>query len=150
MNIHVKKIDKNLEEYIEIGCHVHDGRIDDIIRFVKGIGGSVSGVKDEKRYEIPVSEIFYIESVDNRTFLYTMDNCFETSVKLYEFEELLKGRCFLRISKSVVLNTMKAEAVKPALNGRFSCQLQNGESVIISRKYVRDFKEFISGRGVRA
>ena len=150
MNISIKKIDKNLEEYIEIGCHVRDGRIDDIIWFVKGLGGSVSGVKEEKRYEIPVSEIFYIESVDNRTFLYTRDNCYETSVKLYEFEELLKGKCFLRISKSVVLNTMKVESIKPALNGRFSCLLQNGESVIISRKYVRDFKEFISGRGVRA
>ena len=110
MDINVKKIGETEEEYIEIGCHVRDGRINDIVRFVENLEG----------------------------------NCYETTRKLYEFEELLKGRSFLRISKSVVLNIMKVDSIKPALNGRFSCILRNGEEVIISRKYVNPFKEFIS------
>ena len=43
-----------------------------------------------------------------------------------------------------MLNIMKVDSIKPALNGRFSCILRNGEEVIISRKYVNPFKEFIS------
>ncbi len=82
--------------------------------------------------------------MDNKTFIYTSKECYETARKLYEFEELLKERNFLRISKSVVINIMKVESIKPALNGRFSCRLLNGEEVIISRKYVNPFKEFIS------
>ena len=144
MNIKVKKIGESEEEYIEIGCHVRDGRVNDIVRFVENLDGSVSGTKDDKKYAVPVAEIFYIESVDNRTFIYSSKNCYETARKLYEFEEILKGRSFLRISKSVVLNIMKVESIKPALNGRFSCRLRNGEEVIISRKYVNQFKEFIS------
>ena len=144
MKIDVKKIDGSIEEYIEIGCHARDGRVNDIVRFVENLDGNISGTKGGKRYAIPVSEIFYIESVDNKTFIYSSKDCFETAVKLYEFEELLGDRYFLRISKSVVLNIMKAEYVKPALNGRFSCRLVNGEEVIISRKYVNPFKEFIS------
>lgn len=144
MNINVKKIGENEEEYIEIGCHVRDGRIDDIVRFVENLDGNIGGIKGDKRYAIPVSGIFYIESVDNRTFIYSSKDCYETPRKLYEFEELLKERNFLRISKSVVLNIMKVESIKPALNGRFSCILGNGEEVIISRKYVNQFKEFIS------
>ena len=91
-------------------------------------------------------DIFYIESVDNRTFLYSSKDSYETNLKLYEFEELLKERGFVRISKSVIVNVMKADSIKPAFNGRFLCKLTNGEDVIISRKYVAGFREFISGR----
>ena len=146
MNINVKKIGGSEEEYIEIGCHVRDGRVDDIVRFVESLDGNIGGMKGDKRYAVPVTEIFYIESVDNRTFIYSSKDCYETSRKLYEFEEVLKARNFLRISKSVLLNIMKVESIKPALNGRFSCRLLNGEEVIISRKYVGTFKEYISGK----
>ncbi len=144
MEIKIKKIDGSEQEYIEIGCHRENEKVDEIVRFVRNLDGSISGSIDDKKYEIPVSDIFYIESVDNRTFIYTSNNTFSASMKLYEFEDLLKMRSFLRISKSTVLNIMKVESVKPALNGRFMCRLKNGEEVIISRKYVSDFKEYIS------
>jgi DNA-binding LytR/AlgR family response regulator len=64
---------------------------------------------------------------------------------LYEFEELLADRSFARISKSVVVNLMKITSIKPALNGRFLCQLKNNENVIISRKYVAEIKERLRG-----
>ena len=51
----------------------------------------------------------------------------------------------MRISKSVVVNLMKIKALKPAMNGRFSAVLSNGEEVIISRKYVPCLKEKIRG-----
>lgn len=144
MDIRIRKIDQSEKEYLEIGCREKDARVYEIIRFVKNLSGNVSGSEGDKQYEIPVVDIFYIESVDNRTFIYTINKSYETSRKLYEFEELLKERRFLRISKSVVLNVMKVESIKPALNGRFLCKLRNGEEVIISRKYVAPFKEFIS------
>ena len=34
-------------------------------------------------------ELFYIESVEKRTFLYTQDGVFETPLRLYELEERL-------------------------------------------------------------
>ena len=40
-------------------------------------------------------------------------------------------------------------SMKPALNGRFCATLMNGEDVIISRKYVQEFKEKIRGGGKR-
>ena len=146
MEIKVRKIDGEEREYIEIGCHAEDSRVRSIVRYVKSLDGSVSGSKGERIYEIPVVDIFYIESVDDHTFIYTCKDSFETNLKLYEFEELLKDKCYLRISKSVILNIMKADSIKPALNGRFLCKLTNGEEVIISRKYVSEFRSFISRR----
>lgn len=149
MEIKVRKIGGQEQEYIEIGCHAEDTRVKSIVRFVKGLDGSVPGSKGEHIYEIPVVDIFYIESVDDRTFIYTHKDSFETNLKLYEFEDLLKEKGYLRISKSVVLNLMKVDSIKPALNGRFLCKLTNGEDVIISRKYVPEFREFISRRAGR-
>ena len=58
----------------------------------------------------------------------------------YEIEHLPEEKQFLRVSKSVIVNLMKIKAIKPALNGRFIAVLQNGEEVIISRKYVSALK----------
>lgn len=143
MEIRIKKIDGEIQEYIEIGCREEGSKVKAIVRFVKGLDGSVSGSKGDKIYEIPIVDIFYIESVDNKTFIYSSKDNYETSLKLYEFEDLLKEKSFLRISKSVILNVMKVDSIKPALNGRFLCKLTNGENVIISRKYVSEFKDFI-------
>ena len=40
---------------------------------------------------------------------------------------------------------MKVRSIRPALNGRFMCQLVNDEKIIISRKYVPEIKERLKG-----
>lgn len=65
--------------------------------------------------------------------------------KLYELEAILKEMYFLRVSKSLCLNLMKVTAIRPALNGRFTAILQNGEEILISRKYVPDLKKALKG-----
>ena len=87
----------------------------------------------------------YIEAVDNKVFLYTVKQVYETRQKLYELEELLREKYFLRVSKSLLLNLMKVRAIKPALNGRFTAVLQSGEEIIISRKYVPELKAALKG-----
>ncbi len=145
MEIKVKEIRSEETEYIEIGCHKRDAGVEEIIRFVKLHQGSVEATREEKKYQIPLSEIYYIEAVDDRTFIYLVKDCYESNKRLYEFEELLSDRNFARISKSVVVNLMKISSIKPALNGRFLCQLKNKENVIISRKYVSEIKERLRG-----
>ena len=145
MEIEIKKIAENEKEYIEIGCHKVDDSINEIVRFVKARQGSVEAFRDREQFRIPLTDIYYIESVDDRTFIYLKEDCYEARKRLVEFESVLAGREFLRISKSVIVNIMKVTAIKPALNGRFLCQLNNGETVIISRKYVPDVKEKLKG-----
>ncbi len=147
MDINIKNIPDEETEYIEIGCHRTDERVKEIVRFVKLHQGSIEAYRDEKMYRIPLSDVFYIEAVDERTFLYLEKDCCETRRRLYEFEELLAERSFVRISKSVIVNLMKITSIKPALNGRFLCQLTNGENVIISRKYVPEVKKKLRGQG---
>ena len=145
MVLKLLKIKKEEPEQIEIRCHEVTDRVREIVTFIKTTQGQLTGVQDGNQYEIPVTDICYVEAVDNRVFLYTGQQVYETRQKLYELEEVLREKYFLRISKSMLLNLMKIKAIKPALNGRFMAILQSGEEIIISRKYVPALKETLKG-----
>ena len=148
MEICIKKIGESEKEYIEIGCHRKDERVEEIVRFIRSREGILKGTKEDRQYSIALPDILYIEAVDEKTFIYLENDCYESGRRLYEFEEVLAPRNFARISKSVVVNLMKIKSIKPSLNGRFSCVLTNNEQVIISRKYVPDIREKLKGGSI--
>ncbi len=145
MDVDVKLIHPEENEYVRIGCHKVDDRIDEITRFIKSRQGNLEGYSEGDMYNIPIADVYYIESVDDKTFLYLEKETYESRKRLYELEKTTDSFHFVRISKSVVVNLMKVDSIKPALNGRFLCKLKNGEDVIISRKYVQVLKEKLKG-----
>lgn len=145
MDIRVVRITRDRPEQVEIRCHEVTEEVREIAAFVRSRQGKLSGSMDGRQYEIPMMDIYYIEAVDSRVFLYCSKEVYETKRKLYELEEILREKYFLRVSKSVVLNLMKVRSVKPALNGRFIAILQGGEEIIISRKYVPELKKVLKG-----
>ena len=145
MDVEIEKIAEDKKELVLIRCHAVTKEVREITAFVKSRQGSLSGGKDGRQYEIAVPDIDYIESVDGKTFLYTKDQVYETSYRIYELEDRLRSGHFLRVSKAMLLNLMKIRSIKPALNGRFAAVLQSGEEVIISRSYVRGLKAALRG-----
>ena len=141
----ITKTDRDKPEITEIHCHEVSDEVLEIIAFVKSRQGQLSGSIEDSQYEVFVSDIYYIEVVDNRTFLYTNDKVYESKQKLYELEQLLSKKHFLRVSKSTILNLIKISTIKPALNGRFTAVLGSGEQIIISRKYVPELKKALKG-----
>lgn len=87
------------------------------------------------------SDIYYIESVDNKTFLCMKEKVLESKQKLYELEDSLSSYDFLRVSKSLIVNMSKIKSLSPALNGRFEALMDNSEKIIISRQYIADLKK---------
>ena len=145
MQTKITRIERDKPEILEIRCHEISDEVREIVAFVKSRQGQLTGTADDRMYEIAVSDIFYIESVNNKTFIYCKNREYETKQKLYELEEMLRDKHFLRVSKSVLLNLMKVSSIKPALNSRFTAVLFSGEQVIISRKYVPELKKALKG-----
>ncbi len=145
MEIKVTKVPEQEPERIWIQCHEVTSEVAELVRFAKAIQGTLTGECEENQYEICVTDILYVESVDEKTFLYTPGKVYASRQRLYEIEQMLSEKSFLRISKSVVVNLMKIRGIKPAMNGRFSAKLTNDEEVIISRKYVPELKAKIKG-----
>lgn len=148
MDVKISRIPEDENELVDIRCHKETDSVREIAAFVKSRQGQLSGTLEGRQYGIAVSEIMYIESVDNRTFIYTSSTVYESKQRIYELEDILKPKHFLRISKASLVNLMKITSVKPAMGGRFSAVLSNGEEVIISRKYVSELKKTLRGEEI--
>lgn len=97
-----------------------------------------------ERY-VNVSDIFYIESVDKRTFIYLEKDVLRTDYRLYQLAEKLEDFGFVQISKSCIMNINTLESIKPLINSRMEATLQNGERLYITRKYLDDIKQALRG-----
>lgn len=128
------------EEQIIVKCRQMNPELLRVLALLKAQDALVAYDGNEI-HRIRPSDIFYIEVVDNKTFLYGSQKIFESKQKLYELEESLANSDFLRVSKSLIVNMSKIKTLSPALSGRFEAALDNGERVIVSRQYIGDLKK---------
>lgn len=92
--------------------------------------------KDDKYFLVNSSDALYFESVDNQTFLYTDNDIMEIKFRLYELEQILSPKDFIRISKSLIVNIGKISSLRPELNRTILVTMYNGERLYVSRKYA--------------
>jgi DNA-binding LytR/AlgR family response regulator len=137
-------IDQSLdhkEVEITIKCGLIDSELEKLISQIRLYFFSITGKKDGSSYLVRLEDIFYFESIEEKTFIYCDKDVFECDLKLYELEQQLAETHFVRISKSCILNIMKLESVYALLNGKLEAKLSNGEKVVITRHYVQSVKE---------
>lgn len=118
-------------------------KTDEIIAAIKLLENgteSIAVTKDEQTFMLDISGIYYIESVDKKTFIYTKNNCYETKYRLYELEEMLNNY-YLRCAKAMIVNIKKIKSVKSEINGRMNARLLNDENIVIARSYVKELKK---------
>ena len=145
MKINTYKITDKKKERIDIFYEEMRADTIEIIDFIKSKDLTISAYEADGSCQIPLKDIFYIEAVDNKIFAYLESKVYEIKMKLYEFENLFNPYRFFRCSKSCIINLMKIDTIKPALNSRFTANLKNGEKVIISRQYVSQLKKVLGG-----
>ena len=114
--------------------------------FVRTVDKSLLCRKDKDEYSVPVSDIYYVESVDKKTFVYCKEEVYQSANKLFEVEEMLHGAGFVRVSKSVLLNIETLKSVKNLANSKLEAILSNGEKICVSRKYLKDIREVLIRR----
>lgn len=137
----IKQVDRSLEEEIIINCHDITDEVLDVVNRLKKNEAVLLGSKNGETFRIGLRDVYYIESVDNKTFICLQKGVFESKQRLYELEELTLGTKLFRCSKSMIVNIGKIRSVSASVNGRFEAKLLNGETVIISRQYVPELKK---------
>ena len=70
MEIRVLKIARSEPEELEIRCHEVTEQVKEIVTFVKSRQGKLTGVIEGNQYEVPVTDVYYVEAVDNTVFIY--------------------------------------------------------------------------------
>lgn len=141
IKISIEREDNRADTEICVKCAVcADDETERVIRLLHMFSGCTIGYRESGASKIVLDDVFYIECVDEKTFLYTADEVFETHKKLYEWERVLEDTAFVRISKTTIINTNRLKSVRPTLNCKMEATMENGEKQMVNRSYVSAFK----------
>lgn len=141
LKLKIEQSDEYSEAEIIIRCNCIDKNLQRIIEQIQLSKFMLTAYKDDSTILLKSDVVFYLESVDEKTFIYCKSEVYSSPMKLYELEEMLKKSTFVRVSKSCILNIDYLESVRPLLNGKMEATLSNNEKIIINRHYVSEFKK---------
>lgn len=112
-----------------------------LISLIQSVNTRIKCNWDDNEKLINASDIYYIESVDKKTFIYCEKEVYRTDFRLYKLLEMLYELGFVQISKSCILNINVLDSMKTLINSRMVATLQNGERLYINRRYLNGIKQ---------
>lgn len=144
MKLTMSKITRGEDEVI-IRYREMNERIEAIAGIVKGNGQKIPAYLDQQMVLLLPERILYLESVDGITYAYLEDKVCKVQMSLLELELCYGSRGFFRCSKSMVLNIYKISFLKSEPGNRILATLENGEQVMISRRYAKGLRQILKG-----
>lgn len=142
MKVNIVEQAKDLQVVIE--CKQKDEQVTRLKAHIELFDNKLQAKCDGEMCFVNTADVLFFESVDNRMFLYTENNVMEIKHRLYELEQILSGKDFIRISKSQIININKISTLKPEINRTILATMCNGEKLYISRSYVKAFRSLLS------
>lgn len=92
---------------------------------------------------LDASEILRFYAADQKVFAQTAQKEFMVRLRLYELEERLDKRMFVRISNSEIINLKAIKKIDLSFSGTICITLQNAEIVYVSRRYMTKIKRVL-------
>lgn len=138
----IKTKEKDLKEnYLELHYDTVDEETTAVLERLRDTLRYIEGTYEDKKVTIALTDIFYIETVDRKTFAYTKDMCVEIKEALRDILEEYSKIGFVRISKSAIVNIYKIKKLQGDINMRVIIFLKNNEKLVMNRSYKNEFYE---------
>ena len=119
--------------------------INRIIGILEGTDNKLWGKTEAGSICIDLTDILYLESVDDKLFAYSGDKVIRIDGSLSSFMMDMDDGSFFRCSKSMVINVNRVMALKSLASNRIDATMEGGEHIIISRRYASDFRRLLKG-----
>ena len=91
--------------------------------------------------KVPLENVLYFEAFEKRVFAALKSGKYEIKQRICELEDMLNGRQFIRISRSVLVNMNKVVGYKTSFDRTLLAVLSDKEELRVSRKHCEDFKK---------
>jgi DNA-binding LytR/AlgR family response regulator len=143
MRIKINRDKKYSELEIIINASENDQQVDYLVTLLKDDSKSLIASKDNRQYPIKFNQIYYIESIDEKTFIYTENDSYIVGFRLYELESMYDA--WQRISKNAIVNIDMVDSFTSTFNGKLIATLINKERIVVSRTYVAMLKNKLKG-----
>lgn len=144
MKVTIRNVLSKQDEQVIIECVEMTKEFEDIKNYCLAKDSFLIGYTNmAEQQPVSIKEILYVEAVGENVFAYTHTSVLKIRKRLYELEQELAPCHFIRCSKSFLICLLKVNSIRPALNGRYLACMENGEKVMISRKYAKSVKKMI-------
>ncbi|MDL2293679.1 LytTR family transcriptional regulator DNA-binding domain-containing protein [Ruminococcaceae bacterium OttesenSCG-928-D13] len=140
MKIRVEHGDNDENELV-LRCRELDDEMLEVLAVLRERSAKLTGYKDGETHLVQPGDVLFAEAVDGKTFLYTEDTVLETHQSLFALQEAYGETGLLRIGKSQLCNLHHVAKLKSLPNSRIEITLDNGEKLIVSRRYIQDLEE---------
>ena len=139
------KLDKNVTEpkVVILTCEITE-EINDIARMLSQSEPKlIAGFRDDTVTVLDEQEILRIYAAGGKVYAVLPSGEYVLRLRLYEAEERLKQRQFVRISNSEIINLKKARSFDLSFTGTICVVLSDGSRTYVSRRYVSRIKEVL-------
>ncbi|WP_368379001.1 LytTR family DNA-binding domain-containing protein [[Clostridium] symbiosum] len=103
----------------------------------------LAGFKKETVSLLEQEKIIRIYAANSKVFAVTEDDEYQVRLRLYELEDRLDRKFFVRISNSEIINLRKIEEFDMSFTGTICVSLSNGAVTYVSRRYIAKIKQLL-------
>ncbi len=119
----------------------YDSSVDSLVRKIENMSICFTGKTEGKKVSIDLSDIYYIENVERKIFLYTKTDVYRYDGSMTDIEGSVDGTDLVRISRTCFMNVTHLKEIMQIRNSHLEAVLDNEEKLIVSRKYLQDIKK---------
>ena len=119
----------------------YDQTVDRLISKIKNMSINFTGKTDGKTVSIDISDIYYIENVERKIFLYSKQDVYRYDGNMSDIDSAIADTDLVRISRTCFMNVSHLKEIMQIKNSHLEALLDNGEKLIVSRKYLKDIKK---------
>ena len=122
--------------------------VEGLINKISKMDITFTGKADDRTVSVGMSDIYYIENVERKIFLYTDKEVFRYDRSMTDIESVVSGTELVRISRTCIMNTAHLKEIRQIRNSHLEAVMDNDEKLIVSRKYLPDIKRIFKGDNV--
>lgn len=149
------KLSTNLSsEFKEISITIHAPKltpevqkISQYIATIKNQPNQIIGNDDNKIYFIDLENIICFFSKDKYNYVRTKEGTYKIKQKLYELENVLEAKNFIRISNSCIINMKQVKCFDTSVLGTILVKLKDNTQETVSKRKVAQIMKFLKERG---
>lgn len=152
MNI---KINANVSnEFKEVSIIINTPEMSDeiqkLIKYISNINNTPSQIianKNNKIYFIDLDKIICFFSKDKYNYVRTIEDTYKIKYKLYELEEILNQKDFIRISNSCIINMNQVICFDTSILSTVTVKLKDNTQETVSKRNLTKINKLLKERG---
>ena len=122
--------------------------VEGLVRKISKMDLTLTGKSEEKSVNVSISDIYYIENVERKLFLYTGEEVYRFDGTASDLENDIYETGLVRISRTCIMNTEHLKEIRQLKNSHLEAIMDNDEKLIVSRKYLADIKRIFKRKAL--